>query len=109
MSKKQKAELRRLAELAYERELGQHLTELAAAFGDWKRGNITAGELSDLVHEFHQGPAREVWARHATLKSTDRRVAWGLANGLLEEREVAPDLLALVREGAETFRQLLDL
>ena len=105
MNKEQKRELVRLAELAYERELGHWLSQLQVHFNAWQRGGITASELCGHVHEFHQGPARDVWSRHAGLKHP-ARVAWGLAHGFLAESEVDPPVLDVVRATAEVFRQL---
>jgi hypothetical protein len=106
VNKEHKRELVRLAELAYERELGHWLSQLQVHFNEWQRGGITASELCDHVHEFHQGPARVVWSRHAALERPETRVAWGIARGLLAEREVDPAVLDVVRATAEVFRQL---
>ncbi len=106
MNKKKKAELRRLAELVYERELGHWLAQLDHYFGRWRRGEIPASELSEHIHEYHQGPARYVWSQHVRLKHPDQRVAWGLAQGVLDETEIDPELLELVQESAEVFREL---
>jgi hypothetical protein len=105
VDKAQKKELRRLAGLVYERELGHWLRQLRDRFDDWQRGEIAASELSEHVHEYDQGPARVVWARHTHLPPVTR-VAWGLAEDLLDEAEVEPRLLELVRESAEVLRAL---
>lgn len=99
-------DLARLADLAYQRELGHHLAQLLARFDEWREGRISASELNGFVHEYHQGPARSVWSRHESLRHADKRVAWGLAQGMLHEHELDPAVLELVRDTAAAFRAL---
>jgi hypothetical protein len=51
--------LREQAMLAHEEELRRALLPIAAAFEEWKKGEISSGELSIRIHEFHQGPSRK--------------------------------------------------
>ena len=48
-TKLERKELRRLAGLAYERELAKALGSLEESFRQWKKNKITAFELSDLI------------------------------------------------------------
>ncbi len=59
--KRIKARLNTLADLAFEREWVRELTPLAARFDDWQAGQITAGELNDLIHPYHNGPSRDLF------------------------------------------------
>ena len=61
LTKKQKAELRRLAGLAHERELSEALTNLESEFGRWRIGEISVFELNDRIHEFHHGLSRDLY------------------------------------------------
>jgi len=63
-SKKERAELRRLASEAYERELGSHLAELEKSFSEWRRRKMLSSELSEKIHEFHQQTARDIWSMY---------------------------------------------
>ena len=56
--------IREYVSRAYEAELGRELEKLEQHFATWRNGEIGAEDLKDLIHEFHQGPAREYG--HAT-------------------------------------------
>ena len=56
--KRVKRLLREYASAAHEEELRRALLALAEAFKRWEHGDLDSGELSDLIHRFHQGPAR---------------------------------------------------
>ena len=59
--------------VAHERELGHALLGLRAQFDRWERGEISADDLNDLVHQFHQDPSREIWKRAAVAADMLRR------------------------------------
>ena len=52
------------AMLAHEEELRRALLPIAAAFEEWKKGGLGSGELSDMIHEYHQGPARRLFRKY---------------------------------------------
>jgi hypothetical protein len=54
--------LREYAGAAHEEELRRALLPVSEAFGQWARRELSSGELSEIIHRFHQGPARELWA-----------------------------------------------
>jgi hypothetical protein len=62
-SKSERRELRALVELAADREMTVYLNDLAKRFDAWRDGQIGPWELVDAIHEFHQGPNREMYAR----------------------------------------------
>jgi hypothetical protein len=90
--KEAKKRLRELADLAWEEELRRALTPLADAFERWKTRAVTSLEISDLIHEFHQGPSRKIWSTYQSLKP-DMLVARAIALGVLP-REALPAELA---------------
>jgi hypothetical protein len=93
MNEKQKRQkLRELADQAWEEELRQALTPLAEAFERWKVRAASSFEISDLIHEFHQGPSRKIWSTYQSLKP-DSLVARAVALGVLP-REGLPAELA---------------
>ena len=53
--KRVKRLLREYASAAHEEELRRALLPLAEAFKRWEHGDLDSGELSDLIHRFHQG------------------------------------------------------
>jgi hypothetical protein len=90
-TKSERRRLRALAEEAYARELDTALSDLESAFSDWRRKHISGFQLSDLIHEFHQGIARALYSDYTRL-DPGLLVARAVSRRLLEEREV-PDAL----------------
>lgn len=84
--------IREYAARAYEAELGQALGELEAQFTRWRSGEISAGELSDRIHTFHQGPARELWSRY-NARIDETLVAHAIVTGLLPRERIPAELL----------------
>jgi hypothetical protein len=84
--------IREYAARAYEAELGQALGELETQFSRWRSGEISAFELSDHIHAFHQGPAREFWSRYNT-RINDTLVAHAIVTGLLPREIIPAELL----------------
>ena len=84
--------LRDLASLAYERELSAELTALEHDFSRWRTGEVNAFDVSEAIHEFHQGPARELFSRygHSELEFV---VAGAIRRGIISRSEVGPDTL----------------
>ena len=85
--------LRELAKQAYEEELRRALAPLAEAFERWQVCATSSVEISDLIHEFHQGPARELWGTYQSLKP-DLLVARAVALGVLAKGSVPADVTA---------------
>ena len=52
--------------MAYERELAKALESLEGNFKRWRKNKITAYELSELIHKFHNGIARDLWSFYTT-------------------------------------------
>lgn len=92
-TKREKQQLRRLAQMAYERELGAALREVQARFAEWERGQIPAFDLTDAIHEFHDGIARELWKKYDA-RMDAFNVARAFEEGLLTEAEFPAALLA---------------
>lgn len=91
-SKSEQRRLRELTGIAYERELGDALEDLHEEFERWRADEIYPSDLGEKVHEFHQGPSREIFSTYQTLDE-DMLVARAVALGLLEREEVESSLL----------------
>jgi hypothetical protein len=65
LGKSERARLRELASIAYERELARELAKLEDGFRRWRAGEINAFGLSDAIHLFHQGPSRDLFSKYA--------------------------------------------
>lgn len=94
--------VRTWAAIAHDRELAKALLELRAQFDRWQRGEITAGDLNDLIHEFHQGASREVWKKYAT-NHLEPAIGYAVATGILQREELPPDLLEHVAALVEYY------
>ncbi len=84
--------IREYAARAYEAELEQALGELEQQFTAWRGGKISAGELSDRIHAFNRGPARELWGRY-NARIDDTLVAHAIVTGLLPRDSIPVELL----------------
>jgi hypothetical protein len=80
------------AVIAHDRELSKGLLELSSQFDRWKRGDISASDLNDLIHRFHDGASREIWKTYATNR-LEPAVAFAVAKGILRRDEVPPELV----------------
>jgi hypothetical protein len=97
--KGQRRELRRLASLAYERELGAALVALETRFREWHTGSLDVHELSDAIHQFHNGVARDLFVTYTRLEPRVA-VAQAVARKVLRDDEL-PGMLR------ETLRPLI--
>jgi hypothetical protein len=88
-----KRPVRDLASRAYEEALRLELRALHEAFGRWERRELSSSGLSDLIHEFHDGPARKQWAAHADRRMADAIVASAIVDGLIDRSAIALDVL----------------
>jgi hypothetical protein len=84
--------LREFAGKAHEAELREALEPLAEAFKRWERNELDSFELSDLIHRFHQGPARDIYVRYTNNYLKDP-VASAIASGLIDRATVPAELL----------------
>lgn len=84
--------IREYAARAYEAELGQALGELEAQFTAWRSGQLSAAELSDQIHAFNRGPAREIWGMY-NARIDDTLVARAIVTGLLPRTTIPGALL----------------
>lgn len=90
-----KKEILRLSSLAYEREMNRELAALLVHFRAWASGKLHPLELSDHIHRFHNGAARELYKQYCTYQGcADMLVARALATGLIRADEVTAETLA---------------
>jgi len=90
--KRLKRLLREYAAKAHQAELRGALAPLADAFKCWERSGIDSFDLKDLIHRFHQGPAREIYLRYDT-RHLDTPVAHAIVSGLIDRATVPAELL----------------
>jgi hypothetical protein len=90
--KRVKRLLREYAGVAYEEELRRALLPVAEAFKRWERKELDSDELSEIIHKFHQGPARDLWARYNTAP-VEMAVAFAITTGVVSRETIPPELL----------------
>ena len=78
--------------MAHEEELRRALVPLAEAFGRWARGEVGSGELTERIHEFHQGPARSLYLRYNG-GYLEMQVAHAVVTGILDRSRIPGELL----------------
>lgn len=91
-TKKIKRLLREQAGAAYEEELRRALLPLAGDFDRRRRGELSSPELSDRIHRFHDGAAREIWKTYH-LADPGMSVAYAIHNGILGRESVPAELM----------------
>lgn len=56
-----KKRIRQLADLAWDRELRIELQKIAAAIEEMESGQLTPFDVTDRIHKFHNGAARDLY------------------------------------------------
>ncbi len=80
---------------AHEEALRRALLPLAAAFEQWRAGELRSRELSERIHRFHDGPARELFnTYHGTREFA---VAHAIVSGVLDRSHLPAELLEALR------------
>jgi hypothetical protein len=95
--------LRQLANTAWERELDAELKVLASSFAEWKAGELGPHELSDRIHTFHHGAARDLYGLYTRVHPAEL-VARAVGLGILSEDEVPPHLREALANGIQYYR-----
>ncbi len=96
--------LRELASLAYERDLERSLQTVSNSFKEWEQGIISARDLNDVIHEFHNGRARELYNTY-TLNDPVLSVAYGIRQAVLDISEVNEDCKVLLQPILTAFNK----
>jgi hypothetical protein len=107
LGKSARAKLKRLAGEAYQQELDQELRSLALAFDSWRDGKIDCFDLSDRIHEFHDGVSRKLYAMYDQMKP-EMAVGRAVAHGLVPSDEIPSGVLPEIQRCIEFFRQELE-
>jgi len=84
--------IREHAAAAHEAELRRALLPLADAFKQWEQGAINSFSLQELIHQFHQGPARDIYVRYAT-NHREPALAYAIATGVIDRAAIPAELL----------------
>jgi hypothetical protein len=97
--------IQELATLVYERELACELGVVKVEFSRWRRSEISAHELSELIHEFHNGVARRLYSvYHGDV--LEMAVGSAIARGVLTEEEVPSEMVEVLRRHIDFAREM---
>ncbi|SFN37501.1 hypothetical protein [Dokdonella immobilis] len=107
LSKSERARLRSLAEQAWEAELDKALTDLFEDFRSWSNSEMSGFDLSDRIHQFHQGISRELYSRYTAL-GPELLVSRAVALGFLDASTLGERLAEKLAPRIESFRSLGD-
>jgi hypothetical protein len=105
LPKKIKRQIRELEGIAYERQLESELRKLAAHFDAWKANQIDPWELTELIHKFHNGPARELYKQY-TSRFHKMNVAYAVKTGILKENEIPNEVWPHLEGPLELYRDI---
>ena len=103
LTKEQKRQARELATAAREAELSEALRELDVLFSDWRNGRLDAFQLSDAIHQFHDGQARDLFKMYNGLAPEDL-AARAIAHELVEPAQIPRDLRRALGDWIEVWR-----
>lgn len=60
-TKSERKRIRQLADIAWARELRMELQKIASAIEQMESGNLTPFDVTEIIHEFHNGAARDLF------------------------------------------------
>lgn len=100
-----KREVHRLSGVAHERALRAAFESLEAKFALWRNGKLDTFALNDALHEYHQKEQREIWGIYQR-GPAPTAVARAVAEGLLNESDLSPQLLEDLGQSIAIFREV---
>lgn len=78
------------------------LGALGDKFDQWRAGVLSSGDLHDAIHEYHQGPGREIWKRYATNRP-ETQLAYAVAAGFVSRESLPKEVLDSIASTVEFF------
>jgi hypothetical protein len=100
-----KKDIQNLAAKAHEEELRRALLILSEKFDQWRSGSLTSFELTEQIHKFHNGDARELFKRYEYI-AQELAVAMAIANGILPQDSISPEIIDALSRQIEGFKEL---
>lgn len=105
--KKIKKMLRKYKMEAHEVELHRELSKLGESFEEWKNGTIGSGEFSYRIHQYEQGPSRELFKKY-NYGEDALNVAYAIVIGLLDGEKIPVELLEEIESALSFFQSMED-
>ncbi len=89
--------LRKWAATAHERELETELRKLHTLFDEWASGKMSSFDISDAIHKFHDGPARQLYGRYSTSHLEENwLLASAVARDIIKRDELPAEVLECI-------------
>jgi len=104
-SKRERAVLRNLAAEAHDHELQEALTDLYEEFCSWGGDGISAFDLNDKIHEFHNGISRELYKTYV-LSDPELAVSIGIFRKIINLDDLDKDLREKLEPMVEGFERM---
>lgn len=105
LTKAERALLAELAEQAYNDELTELLTELYEDFCKWGGDGISAIDLVDRIHDFHDGSSRALYKRFNALKPHEV-ISQEIASGRMGEEAIPASLREKLQPLIDALRSI---
>ena len=105
VSKSQKKHLRALAQRAYEAELSLALNALHGKFQKWQAKEISPWDLTEDIHKFHDGTARDLYKFYEMSSNVELSVAHAVATGILAFEEIEENCQPLLQSTIDYLRR----
>ena len=88
---------------AHEAALHRALTGLSREFDRWRRAEIDSLELADRIHEFHDGPNREIYLRYNGKTDLRVLVSHAVHEGLLARESIPPEVMPYLASALQFY------
>lgn len=103
-SKPFKKEMRRIAGIAYQREMDEELGKLYEQFKKWEKKEIDCFQLNDIIHKYHDGISRQLYKLNQM--GADYLAIRALAKNIIKEEEADKNLIEASKDKIESFKSL---
>jgi len=104
LTKAQRKHLRTLSGKAHDRELSQALDDLFNRFQEWQKGNVSAWDLNQEIHEFHDGRSRDLYKLYVMNYDPIFCVAYAVAKEIIGIDEVEENCRAILQPKIEFIK-----
>ena len=99
--------IKELSLKAYEMELREYLGKLYQSFQDWDNNKLKSGELTNLIHEFHNGPSREMYKYYNTV-DPELAVARAYVLKYFDSDDIPEEVFPFISESIDFYKRSFD-
>ena len=87
LTKSERSAVRRLAEIAWERELRGEILGIGESIQEMKDAGTSPHDVNEVIHRFHDGPSRDLYSRYSS-NSPWSAVCQAYADGVLTDGDI---------------------